>query len=96
MRSTRMTAALLAAAALGTAGFGAVQVAPHQGTSASAQSGADKPAQSNKQAPGDTKIARLNAGFYRTPHSKSGKRYSASVRQHQRNAAKARNRRKAR
>ena len=49
-----------------------------------------------QQAPADTKSDRLGTGAWmRRSRAPVGKRYSASVRQHQRNAAKARNKRKA-
>lgn len=51
------------------------------------------PANKGTQAPGDTKSDRLGTGGYIRRHKAPvGKRYRASVRQHQRHAAKARNR----
>lgn len=49
-----------------------------------------------QQAPSDTKSARLGTGYIRRHRAPVGKRYSASVRQHQRNALKARRRAAAR
>lgn len=49
-----------------------------------------------QKAPGDTKSARLGTGYIRRYRAPVGKRYSASVRQHQRHAAKARRRAAAR
>ena len=49
-----------------------------------------------RSAPSDTKIDRLGTGYARRQRAPVGKRYRASVRQHQRHAAKARRRSAAR
>jgi len=54
------------------------------------------PADRGQNVPGDTKSDRLGTGYYRRHKAPVGKRYRASVKQHQRHAAKARNRAKMR
>lgn len=89
-------ASLAIAAVLAAAGMNAT-VLPGGGTlevySASVKWQQQAPA---KQAPGDTKVNRLGFGSVATTSRRSGKRYSASVRQHQRNATKSRNKARSR
>lgn len=54
-----------------------------------------QPGDIQRNVPGDTKVHRLGTGYTRRRRAYVGKRYSASVRQHQRHAAKARRRRRA-
>jgi len=49
------------------------------------------PADRGQNAPSDTKSDRLGTGYYKRHRAPVGKRYRASVKQHQRHAAKARN-----
>lgn len=57
------------------------------------RNGKTKPAQTSAADPRDSKaIRRAATGYVRRHRAPRGKRYSASVRQHQRHAAKARNR----
>lgn len=54
------------------------------------------PADRGQNLPSDTKSDRLGTGYYRRHKAPVGKRYSASVKQHQRHAAKLRSKSKAR
>lgn len=66
------------------------------GTSVSERQNAQQPAERAPAKHSDTKAARLNTGYVRQWRAPRGKRYAASVRQHQRHALKARNRRRSR
>lgn len=99
MRSTSLLSTLLAAAAMSGAAISVSPFASGLGTLTVSESTGNS-VQTNavgQQAPGDTKSDRLGTGAWmRRNRARSGKRYSASIRQHQRHAAKARNQRKAR
>jgi len=97
MRKGGITSALLAALAMSGAGL-----VGHSQTNTRVLIADETTRVSNQlergtqQAPGDTKSDRLGTGAWmRRSRAPVGKRYSASVRQHQRHAAKARNKRKA-
>lgn len=94
MRSTRTSLAALAAMSMGLAGITGLSI-PTTKAEASERTTSSSPAKSSQQSPGDAKAARLaHRPVYRMPVRRRGKAYSASVKQHQRHAAKARNRRR--
>ncbi len=92
-------ASLIAALAMSTLAGAGFNVSPGANNTASVSqtNGAQQtPADRGQNLPSDTKSDRLGAGYYRRHKAPVGKRYSASVRQHQRHALKARRQRAAR
>jgi len=91
------TAALLAAAALAGGVFSSVPGSSSPLPQVSETSSTKQtPADRGQNLPSDTKSDRLGTGYYRRHRAPVGKRYRASVKQHQRHAAKARNKAKMR
>ena len=92
MRKTRFLSSAAAAIALSMTALVAPSIGASSVATASEPGAKRTPADSTKQAPGDTKATRIKTGYVRSWRAPRGKRYSASVRQHQRNAGKARRR----
>lgn len=97
MRSSRISLGATAALAMGLAAGSSIVPAPSTTPTASERGQQTSPAKSTQDKPTAKKAARLNyRPLYRIAPTRRGKAYRASLRQHQRHAAKARNRRRSR